>query len=75
MLFCTINCTTRYACRKNRIEVVLLILIYYWRYFNTSTKDGRSMWWWVGLAMPYVQGPKWPIFTLGHPMSVTQHYF
>jgi len=34
------------------------------------TKDGRPLWWWVGLAMLCMQGSD-----PGHLMSVTEHYF
>jgi len=26
----------------------------------SPTKDGRPLWWWVGLATLCVQGSKWP---------------
>jgi len=42
--------------------------------FLSSTKDGRPLWWWWALRRLHA-GIGMAINHLGHPMSMTQHYF
>jgi len=38
----------------------LFISVFVSDYTLSPTKDGRPLWWWVGLAKLCVQGSEWP---------------